>query len=88
MTNGSITEPTLKVEEIQGNILSGFNKDFQNFLFFQIEEKQVESIRVWLRTLIGRISTEAAVHPFNKEFSQKRKMLGRDPDLSATWLNI
>src|SRR4029453_7357095 len=29
-------EPVLRTDNIQGNILSGFNKDFQAFLFFTI----------------------------------------------------
>lgn len=47
---GAPTEPVLRVQEIQGNSLAGFNKDYQAFLFVKIREAEVA--KAWLLSLI------------------------------------
>lgn len=81
-------EELLNVDDIQGNILAGFNKDFQTFLFLKINDKNI--VKEWLRTITPTISTVAEVHSFNNVFRAMRvRRKGSDPrGLVATWFNI
>ena len=81
-----LPEPPLKLEEIQGNILSGFQKDTQAFLFYQVTD--IAAAREWLRALQDYISWESDVYPFNKKFRALRANEGKEPEIYATWLNI
>ena len=82
-----LEEPLLAINEIQGNSLAGFNKDYQTFLFLRIQD--VVGAKVWLQTLAPTISTLAEVLTFNRLFRSLRIRQGKEPvGLSATWLNI
>ena len=48
-------EPVLNVDNIQGNILAGFNKDFQTLVFLHIDN--VANFKPWLRHFAPRIAT-------------------------------
>jgi Dyp-type peroxidase family len=83
----SIREPLLDVNDIQGNILAGFNKDYQILLALKIHD--VPAARGWLRRIVPEISSTAEVYQFNTLFRMLRARLGRDPvGLVATWANI
>jgi Dyp-type peroxidase family len=75
-------------EEIQGNILAGFNKDHQTFLFLRFSDS--DSGRAWLTELLPRISRTREVASFNQRFSEARKASGGDDPvtLKATWVNV
>ncbi|MGG3647131.1 Dyp-type peroxidase [Bacillus wiedmannii] len=81
-------EPILDIYNIQGNILAGFNKDFQNFLFVKII--QPEDTKVWVKSLVPQISSLDEVLRFNNLFKSIRsRQGGEDPQgLAATWVNI
>jgi Dyp-type peroxidase family len=89
------SEPLLEMEDIQGNILAGFNKDHQAFLFLAInleggdaEANQAWAKR-WLGQLVPRISTAAEVHQFNQLFRAIRARRNAEPrGLVASWINI
>lgn len=90
-------EELLDGREIQGNILAGFNKDHQVFLFLRIERngesepgpETVSAVKAWLRALAPQISSLNEVHRFNALFRELRARLGRDPHgFCATWMNI
>ena len=84
-------EELLDVHEIQGNVLAGFNKDHQVFLFLKMgrDSASISATRAWLRAIIPQISTLSEVHRFNDLFRELRLRVGRDPQgFSATWLNI
>ena len=74
--------------EIQGNILAGFLKDHQAFLFLRFPEQP--SARTWLGELRPRVATTEQVAAFNEQFSAARRSThGDDPtNLAAVWLNI
>jgi hypothetical protein len=91
MPDSPIAEEVLAVDDIQGNSLAGFRKDFQRFLFFTMDRSDggVAAMREWLRAIAPSISTVAQVHAFNQRFRSARRRLLHDPeDLTATWLNI
>jgi Dyp-type peroxidase family len=74
--------------EIQGNILAGFSKDHQTFLFLQFPD--TASARAYLGELTPRIATTSQVETFNAQFSNARRLNGGDdPEhLKAVWVNI
>jgi Dyp-type peroxidase family len=80
-------EPILEIQEIQGNILAGFNKDYQRLVFLSIED--IASAKKWLRGVQGHISSTTEVHYFNRLFRSLRLRMRREPPgLAATWCNL
>ena len=57
---GAPEEPVLHVDEIQGNVLPGFNTRHQRLLGIRFDGP--ERARTWLRAIADRVSTLAAVH--------------------------
>jgi Dyp-type peroxidase family len=83
----SLLEPLLDVHEIQGDILAGFNKDYQLLAALRIHG--IPETRRWLARVLPYISTLAQVSQFNSLFRETRKRAGRDPvGLVATWMNL
>ncbi|MCY7452844.1 Dyp-type peroxidase [Bacillus altitudinis] len=82
-----IIEPVLEAEEIQGNILAGFNKDFQHFLFFEITQPRLA--KGWIRYIQPQISSLKEVVSFNHLYQTMWARQGTEPDgLIVTWMNI
>jgi Dyp-type peroxidase family len=74
----------LNLDEIQGNILAGFNNDHQRFLFLSIDD--AGKAKVWLNTMIPKVATSTVV----KASKDQRKIdiaAGRTP-ANAKWMNI
>src|SRR5258708_37998166 len=61
-------EPVLAVNNIQGNILAGFNKDHQTHLYLRIQEREAEPFRGWPRALTPFIANTAGSLAFNRLF--------------------
>ncbi len=81
------TEDLLEINDIQGNSLAGFNKDFQLFLFLKIHDPLIS--KAWIRDITPHIATVAEVLMFNNLFRTLRNRQKADPQgLVATWLNI
>src|SRR6266498_1935905 len=76
----------LDLNEIQGNILAGFNKDFASFLFFELPEQA--QARAWLHGLVGQVATTEEVQQFNDLFRAIRGRSGREGVVEATWMNL
>jgi Dyp-type peroxidase family len=87
-----VDKVNLQLDEIQGNILAGFSKDHQRFLFLHIED--AAGAKAWLKYLLstdGGIATTAQVKGFNDKFKADRKAAGGVEPIDrdkATWLNI
>ncbi len=75
-------------DQIQGNILAGFNKDHQTFLFLRFPDGAHG--RAWLGALLPRVATTRQVATFNEQFSAARRARGGDdPEkLTAIWVNV
>ncbi len=73
---------------VQGNILPGFNKDHQHFLFYRITD--VLRTKKFLRVLASSITTMDEVLDFVRAHRALRLDLGvmEPPGLKATWVNI
>lgn len=86
-----LTRSLRESREIQGNILAGFRKDYQAFVFLRFPEVP-ERGRDWCRDLLDPalgIATTRDVAEFNDRFAEKRRASGADPtDLLAVWINV
>ncbi len=84
---GVAQEPLLEVDDIQGNILAGFNKDWQSLIALRIHD--VPAARSWLARLVPHLSSLSEVGQFNYLFHIMRTRRGQDPaGLVATWANV
>lgn len=82
-------EPVLNVANIQGNILVGFNKDHQAFLFLSLDADKIADFKGWLQAMRPFIATTAEVLAFNRLFKAIRTRRQSEPTgVKATWLNI
>ncbi|GAC1521418.1 MAG: Dyp-type peroxidase [Chloroflexota bacterium] len=86
----ALPDPPLRLStDIQGNILAGFNKDYQQFLFLRLPENDQTLARGWLEALIPGLATTVQVATFNDQFSAARRASGSDPEsLQAVWVNL
>ncbi|NRR30262.1 Dyp-type peroxidase [Oxalobacteraceae bacterium] len=71
-------EPVLELDDIQGNIVPGFKKDSQHFIFLRIVDGL--AARAWLKQLGPEISTAREVLDAHGMWKRMRRRLGRDPD--------
>ncbi|WP_345801781.1 Dyp-type peroxidase [Microbacterium sp. AZCO] len=70
--------------DIQGNVIPGFHKDHQRFLFFAAGD--LDGAREWLRWLAPRLSSMREVLDFRREFRRERLESGSaTPTKTATW---
>src|SRR5438874_1564212 len=80
---------TVKIDQIQGNILAGFNKDYEALLFIEFQDPA--GARTWLNETRGNIATMQEVLDFNRLFKLigSRRSSADDTDtIQATWVNI
>lgn len=79
--------PDLKLDNIQGNVLAGFNKDFQAFLFVNFPTGG--DAKGWLKGLAPNVATTAEVKAFNELFKAVNARRGDERGtVEATWLNV
>ncbi|MEM9366894.1 MAG: Dyp-type peroxidase [Planctomycetota bacterium] len=83
-------EPVYSANEqatIQGNIIPGFNKDHQEFLFLRIDS--VANAKTWLQWIAPKISSLRDVLPFVRAHRAARFERGvAEPGLTSCWINI
>lgn len=83
----NVEELATQLGKIQGNILAGFNKDHQAFVFLSFGG--AKAARRWLADLVDDVATTAEVRAFNDLFKLVgRRHHGREGVVTATWLNI
>jgi len=78
MTTPPKDEPLLDLEEIQGNVVPGFKKDPQHFVFFSINNPA--AARAWLNKLHTQLSSAALVLDAHRLWKRMKGQLGREPD--------
>jgi len=85
----------LDLSNIQGNIVPGFNKDHQAFVFVRF--RSGESGQQWLAALQPEIASGKEVDGFNAAFTSMKSRRSPDPahrdggslhSISATWVNL
>jgi Dyp-type peroxidase family len=78
----------LKLTEIQGNVVVGFNKDHTSYLFLALPDDQAQA-RSWLAELVGQVATAEEVKQFNDLFRAIRRRRGdREGVVEAAWMNL
>jgi Dyp-type peroxidase family len=87
---GAEPEPVYDAKKrgsIQGNIIPGFNKDHQHFLFFRLGPKT--RAKQWLRWIAPFITSMEEVLAFVRAHRALRLRLGvKEPPMCAAWVNI
>lgn len=74
-------------KNIQGNIIPGFNKDYQDFLFYRMGGRK--AAKEWLRWIAPLISSMDEVLAFNRLYRAMRfRRAAKDVPIKATWINI
>jgi Dyp-type peroxidase family len=90
--NGGLTiEPVLEVDEIQGNILGGFNKDHQALLPFRFasDAPSVSAARTWIAKLLSQITWLRTVAAYKHTRELRIQAEGVEPrDMPVVWLNL
>ncbi len=72
---------------VQGNILPGFNKPHQHFLFVGITD--VANAKKWLFDFSSKLTSLAEVIPFKRKLKLQRLRTGqRQTGMRAVWTNI
>jgi|SRR5450631_1111792 hypothetical protein len=73
MASSSVPIVPLTLDDIQGNIFGGFNKDFQANLFLQFTSAAIG--RAWIGEVADQISDSSSsnVIEFNNEFKRLKK---------------
>jgi len=79
-------EPVLCVSEIQGNIVGGFNKDFQTLIFLRIDD--AEAFKPWLAGFADVVATADEVIAFNRLFKSTRRRRHYSGSVRASWINV
>ena len=74
--------------DIQGNIVPGFNKDHQHFLFYRIDD--VGDARRWVARIASTVTSMDEALAFVRLHRARRLAEGAREfaDLSATWVNV
>jgi Dyp-type peroxidase family len=81
-------EPKLAVNNIQGNILSGFMKSHRILLFLKVDPGKTKGFKLWLESQIPFVATAAEVIAFGRLFKATRKRRAREGTVKSTWMNI
>jgi deferrochelatase/peroxidase EfeB len=80
-------EPLLDLAEIQGNVIPGFKKNHQHFVFFSITD--AAAARTYLSKLHIRLSSAAEVFEAHRAWKLLKEKLGKDPEAAQfLFLNI
>jgi Dyp-type peroxidase family len=83
----STTPSALETDEIQGNILAGFNKDYASFLFLHLPDDP-QAAQTWLAEIVDEVATMTEVSAFNDLFRQVRSRHHQRETIEATWMNL
>src|SRR5437660_9823257 len=87
------TQPSVPLDllqnlnNIQGNILGGFNKDYQTFLFLTFTD--TKKAREWVGDISSEVASVDEVQDFHQVFKKTNRRRGGELGiLKATWMNI
>jgi Dyp-type peroxidase family len=81
-------EPVLHADEIQGNILGGFNKDHQAILPLSFGA-DVGLVREWLKALLPSITWLREVVDYKRERRRRISRTAQEPtDMAVVWRNL
>jgi Dyp-type peroxidase family len=80
--------PLRSSENIQGNVLSAFNKDHARFVLVSLPT-EAKQARAWLAEVEPLVATVREVEDFNEEFSRRRREAPTDlASMAARWVGL
>jgi Dyp-type peroxidase family len=83
-----VVDMPLQLDDIQGNLVAGFNKDYTSYLFLALPDDPARA-RGWLGGLVGQVATAQEVKQFNDLFRTiRRRRSGREGVVEAVWMNL
>jgi len=74
------------MEDIQGNVIPGFNKDHVRLLFLRIDN--LAAAKQWIKQIFKSIATAKEVWDFNQLFKLTEERRGFEGAVKSTWINI
>lgn len=77
----------LELDEIQGNILAGFNKDHASFLFLVLPQDAARA-QAWLAEVADEVASTTEVQQFNDLFKLVKARHHDREVIEATWMNL
>ena len=78
----------MRSHNIQGSILTGFNKNHRILLFLKVDCNKLSGFKTWLRSQIPFIATADEVISFSRLFKATRARRKREGTVKSTWMNI
>lgn len=81
-------EPILRMRNIQGSIVPGFNKSHRTLLFLKVDNGSLDIFRAWLRDQIPFVATADEVLAFNNLFKASRVKRKREGTVKSTWMGL
>lgn len=87
VVEGAPAEPALAVDEIQGNVLPGFNTLHQTFIGLKIPPYGVDAARAWLGKILPLVSTLGQVNEF-RNVRRRALRRGEPRPPSPVWTNV
>jgi Dyp-type peroxidase family len=81
-----VRDPALAGDEIQGNVIPGFNKDHVWLLFLQIDK--ADAAKRWISQICPSVATTREVWDFNRLFRSTKCRRGVEGTIKATWVNV
>jgi Dyp-type peroxidase family len=83
-----VVDMPLELDQIQGNVVAGFNKDSTSYLFLALPDDPARA-KAWLAELVGQVATAQEVKQFNDLFRAIRRRRGdREGAVEAAWMNL
>jgi Dyp-type peroxidase family len=83
----AMADVELALDDIQGNLLAGFNKDHQALVF--LEFASADAGRRWLGQVGPHVASAAEVAAFNESFRKTVARTGSERSApTATWVNV
>ncbi len=80
-------EPLLRQEEIQGNVLPGFNKDLQTLMFLRVHNRT--AAKLWLQRITPYVANMKEVLTFKRLYQLIRDRRGSSNlAVRSSWVNI
>ena len=79
-------EPVLALANIQGNVIAGFNKDYQTLVYFRIDDAR--AFKPAVAELGHRVATADEVLAFNRLYKRMCDRRGYSGSVKSTWINV
>jgi Dyp-type peroxidase family len=84
-------EPVLRIKNIQGSIIGGFNKSFRHLISLRVNATTSRRVAIFKRWLLDQscfVATAEEVLAFNRLFKTTRQRRGTEGSVKSTWMSL